>query len=115
MKTTVFAIVVSVMICAMAGAAEKPEAEPLATGEFGVRHLAFSFTGHMYLDGPAKQAACPHGRPGAGRSDDDGNVWFGMGGGATTGIGGRCLIQQFGVAWHAGKVLVKAHQVLYAL
>jgi hypothetical protein len=67
------------------------------SGGFGVKHLAFSYTGHMYLDGPALQAACPYGRPGAGRSDDDGNVWFGLGGGATVGIGGRCLVKETGL------------------
>ena len=62
--------------CLLACTASAQAAERRArAGGLKIKHLAFSYTGHMYLDGPALEAAFPIGRPGGGRKYVDGNDW----------------------------------------
>jgi hypothetical protein len=77
-------------------AAEKP-APSQSGGALKPEHFAFSHSSHFYLDGPKLEASCPNGYGSTGLIDDDGNVWFGHGGGFGTGSGGRCAIAETGM------------------
>jgi hypothetical protein len=107
-RSASLAAAAAVAVCAVAapmlweqgGHAAHAADKPAPAGALKPEHFAWSHSSHFYLDGPKLEASCPLGPAGIGLIDDDGNVWFGQGGGfiSNNGIaGGRCAIAETGM------------------